>query len=88
MLLSVLLIALVLQGTLVLPQQNPMLAKYTQAFSKAQIVPNVLESFNLTALLDVVYMDPATKQPLHVPPGVHLMTERECHSCPWLEEME
>ena len=71
-----------------LPQPDPTLANYTRVCSEAQIVPDILASFDPTALLDVVYTDPATKRPLNVTPGVRLMKERECHSCPLLEAIE
>jgi len=87
MLFSILSIAVVLQGTLglALSQPDPTLANYTQAFSEAHVVPDVLASFNPTALLDVEFTDPTTKQSIKVPPGVHLTTEREFRSCSLLE---
>jgi len=90
MLFSILLLAVSLQASLARPQarESPTLADYTQAFSAAQIVPDVLASFNPTAFLDVVYTDPVTKDPLSTPPGIRLMVERECHIYPLSNAME
>lgn len=54
------------------------LSDVKQAFTDFDVVPDVLPSFYPTALLDVVFTDPTTNQPLNVTPGLNLTMTRKC----------
>lgn len=65
--------AIVLRGTVA--QSPSALTNVSQAFSSASVVPDVLDSFTPTALLNVIFTDPATMQALNITPGMNLSTE-------------
>ncbi|KAI0677394.1 phosphatidylethanolamine-binding protein [Trametes maxima] len=55
---------------------NVTIASVAQAFSAAKIVPDVLPSFNPTALLGVVFTDNTTGASVNVTPGANLTREQ------------
>lgn len=61
-------------------QTNPTLSNVTTAFTKAKIVPDVLKTFNPSAVLDVIFTDPTTSMAVNVTPGVNLSMERKSDS--------
>jgi hypothetical protein len=59
--------------------QNVTTSSVKQAFADAKLVPDVLSSFDPTAILNVVLDDSATKnRTLDISPGQNLTVEREC----------
>ncbi|KAI0352989.1 PEBP-like protein [Trametes cingulata] len=55
---------------------NFTVADVAQAFNSAKIVPDVLPSFNPTALLNVVFLDNTTGVSVNVTPGANLTREQ------------
>ncbi|KAH9939983.1 phosphatidylethanolamine-binding protein [Amylocystis lapponica] len=51
-------------------------ADVQQAFLEANIIPDVLSSFNPTAILDVIFTDPVSNTSLVVDPGVNMTIEQ------------
>ena len=47
------------------------------AFETSKVVPDVIPSFDPTAILDVVFVDPFTNDTVHVTPGMELTTNRK-----------
>ncbi|KAF8897743.1 phosphatidylethanolamine-binding protein [Infundibulicybe gibba] len=57
-------------------QSDPSLTNVTQAFSQAQIVPDVVPSFSPAAGMGITFIDPASMMALNVTPGVLLTMEQ------------
>ncbi|KAF8827004.1 hypothetical protein HHX47_DHR5000844 [Lentinula edodes] len=75
--LSLFVLTLLLVPNKVLGQfSDQSLTNTTQAFTQAQIVPDVLSSFNPAALLGVEFTDPSTNQSVNVTPGILLSMEQ------------
>ncbi|EMD40915.1 hypothetical protein CERSUDRAFT_91668 [Gelatoporia subvermispora B] len=55
---------------------NVTVATVSQAFMSSGIVPDVLSSFNPTAILNVVFLDQATNSSVDVTPGMNLTMEQ------------
>ncbi|ETW83719.1 phosphatidylethanolamine binding protein [Heterobasidion irregulare TC 32-1] len=53
------------------------LSTVKSAFETSKVVPDVIPSFDPTALLDVVFVDPFTNDTVHVTPGMELTANRE-----------
>jgi len=75
-------LSIVLSIALLLPWANaqvamPDISNVTTAFSSAQIVPDVLPSFNPVDAVNVTFSDPVTMEDVAVAPGILLTTERE-----------
>lgn len=60
--------------------QTDALTNATTAFSMSKIVPDVIDSFNPTALITMTFTDSVTKGTVNVNPGTVLSMERRCHS--------
>lgn len=56
---------------------TPDLSNVTTAFSSAQIVPDVLQSFNPVDAVNVTFTDPVTMESIDVVPGILLTMERK-----------
>lgn len=52
--------------------QETTISGVQRAFTDSKLVPDVLSSFNPTALLNIVFRDPTTNQSLKVTPGQNL----------------
>lgn len=57
---------------IVIAQSNLSLTNVTQAFSQAQIVPDVLPSFNPVMLVNATFTGLALRQDVNVTPGILL----------------
>lgn len=53
------------------------LSTVKSAFETSKVVPDVIPSFDPTALLDVVFVDPFTNDTVHVTPGMELTANRK-----------
>ncbi|OCH92150.1 PEBP-like protein [Obba rivulosa] len=75
---SIFLIATVFASRLVWGQSasNVTVEDVSQAFTTSGIVPDVLSSFDPTAILNVVFHDQATNSSIDVVPGMNLTTEQ------------
>lgn len=56
--------------------QMDALTNVTTAFSMAQIVPNVIDSFSPVDLLNITFTDSVTMDMINVVPGILLTEER------------
>ncbi|KAK7034620.1 hypothetical protein VNI00_012261 [Paramarasmius palmivorus] len=77
MLSSTLIVSFFLSNVLALPQKRASdLSGITSLFQEKQLVPDVFPSFKPSALLDVVYTDPSTKNPINVTAGGTLSVQQ------------
>jgi hypothetical protein len=60
--------------------QTDTLSNVTMAFSMAQIVPDVIDSFDPMALISITFTDSVTMDIVDVVPGILLTMERQYHS--------
>lgn len=57
--------------------QSTLTSNITAAFSQAKVVPDVIHTFNPTALVNITFTEPTTMQVANVTPGIQLTMNRE-----------